>query len=131
MREEISNYPRYKPVFDNNGILVFENMEAYPMVYMDQDKNTVVTHKFNINNIEIWPRNRQEDDLVVNVVAMDGYSYKISSQGKYIELDVEGQRVEVSPNIEGLIILNITRYCTVYCITVHISLFFLQFCQWL
>jgi hypothetical protein len=92
--KKISKYPHFELIHNSDKHLIYENRKAFPIVYLESDQNTAVKYKFAINKIMIFPNNKEDDYLVITVVPLNGYSYKIGYQGQYKPIAVFNSRIK-------------------------------------
>lgn len=89
VREKIAQYPQLALIHSSENKLVYENTGAYPMAYLGSDIYRPVAYEIGVNTIKIRPDNRMEDTLIVNVIPLDGYSYRIGADHAYTDIKVQ------------------------------------------
>ncbi|KPK33756.1 MAG: hypothetical protein AMK70_09175 [Nitrospira bacterium SG8_35_1] len=89
VREELARYPQLALIYKSDKTLLFENTGAYPMAYLKSDIFRPVEYEIGINAITIRPGNREKDTLVINVVPLKGYSYRLGADLNYVDIEID------------------------------------------
>jgi hypothetical protein len=91
-KKELEEFPSLVKVFTGNDVIIYENLLAYPLVYIENDFEKEIDFDFGINQIKIRPNTQEEKTLIVNVAPLPGYRYYFDSNKK------QNFAVEVSKN---------------------------------
>lgn len=94
VREEIARYPQLALIHSSDDKLVYENTGAYPMVYLGSDTRRPVAYEIGVNTIKVRPDNRTDDTLFVNVIPLDGYSYRTGDDHAYTDINVRQKTIK-------------------------------------
>lgn len=92
---DLSQFPQLKQIWENKDLVVYENVEAKPLVYWKSNEDQRVDYEIKTNRVVVKTGGRS-GELVVNVVAH-----------KQFEARVDGQRQVWDRNNMGQIVVDV------------------------
>lgn len=86
-RKVFAGYEPMELIYEQDGLLVYEHIPSLPLMYLKSNPTTPVDFEVQGNNLVISPNNTGPDELVVNFVPSEFYSYQLGSNQEFINLD--------------------------------------------
>lgn len=88
---DLDSFSVLQRIYQADGVVVYENTEALPLVYFKDNPEEKLDFEFGVNEVRIYPNIDRERTVMVTVAPIKGYSYSLDGRA-FVKINQESDK---------------------------------------